>query len=331
MGRPKGSKNKPKLPGVNPAAMPKGYDPVNDVDGARCACCGKVYKVRKSNFATSLSPLYNGSNHYIEICRKCLDRLFDDLVSFFNGNEEKAAERLCQKFDWYWAPEIWETCRKISADRSKIGAYPSKMQLPQWTKRGTTYLDTIRLRASDVIGSIGDFEDMKENDQTKTTRAQILRWGPGFSESEYDLLDSHYKQLKEIIDVNDVIQDSLARDLCEIKVQQVRARGQDTKAYKDLTTLYQQTLKEANIKVKSKADTPQSEEELCWGNFVREVERHSPADLYQDKGIYADADGIGEYFRRHVLRPMKNFFGMSSEMDPKYSISEGQDENTEPR
>ncbi len=326
-GRPRGSKNKTKA-GINAQAAPKGYDPAADADGGRCSYCGKYFKTKRGNFLTSKSPLYAGNQGYVGMCKGCTERLFNTLTEYFGGDEEKAAERIAQIFDWFWDVSIWNDCKKISANRTKILAYPSKMNLNQHTKDGETYLDTIRLRATDRISTLEDFEDMKGQDKTTVSRAQIQRWGPGFNESEYQLLDNHYKSLKDIIDTNDVVQDSLVRDLCEIKVQQIRARDNDPKAYKDFTALYQDTLKAAKLNVKSAADTTMTDGELCWGNFIRDVERYSPAEIYEDKALFKDVDKIKEYLERFVLRPVRNFFLGTSEMDPEFSIGEANDEDT---
>lgn len=307
---------------VNTKAKPGKIAPEFDDDRMhRCVCCGKDYKVQKSNFPYSRSPLFTGNNGYAPVCKRCVEKYYDQLVDFFTGNEEKAIERVCQIMDWYYLDDIWASTRKISADRSRVGAYPSKMGLPQWAKQGSTYLDTIRDRASAVVQSYDEFEDMQDQGETGITKRQIKQWGVGFEESEYKLLDEHYKSLKDSIDTNDIVQDTLARDLCEIKVQQVRARNKgDVDTFQKLTKLYQDTLKSANLKVRTGDMASLNDAEACWGNFIRDVERFCPAEYYQDKQLYKDADGFREYLERFVLRPVRNFFAGTREMDAEYSI-----------
>lgn len=295
----------------------------------RCTCCGKTYKVQKSNFPHTLSPLYAKNDGYLPICKKCIDQYYEQLVDYFMGNEEKAIDRVAQVADWYYTDEIWATTRKISADRSRVGAYPSKMQLPQWTNQGTTYLDTIRDRASIVVHSYEDFEERRDQGDNAISKAQITRWGLGFEETEYRQLDAHYKSLQDKIDVNDVIQDNLAKDLCEIKIQQIRARNKgDAEMFQKFTKLYQDTLKSANLKVSGSDSNSLTDAEVCWGNFVRDVERYVPAEIYKDRKLYADADGFKSYLERFVLRPVRNFFTGTREMDAEFSIggTDGEDE-----
>lgn len=327
MGRPPGSKNKAATKSrtsttkINADAKPGKIDAVEDKTGFNCVCCGKQYKVQKTNFPHTLSPLYAGNDGYLPICKRCVDRYYDQLVDYYTGNEEKAMDRIAQIADWYYADDIFATTRKISADRSRVGAYPSKMQLPQYKTRGQTYLDTVKDRASVVVSDYDEFEEMHEQGETGITKKQIERWGLGFEENEYKQLDAHYKSLKDSIDTNDVVQDTLARDLCEIKVQQIRARNKgDVETFQKLTKLYQDTLKSANLKVRSGDASSLTDAEACWGNFIRDVERFAPAEYYADKNLYKDSDSFGDYMKRFVTRALENFFGGTRNMDPEFSI-----------
>ena len=335
-GRPKGSnqagkaaKSRTSRTKINPDAKPNKITADEERTGYDCVCCGKHYKVQKSNFPHTLSPLYAANNGYLPICKHCIDKYYNQLVEFFSGNEEKAIERITQIADWYYLDDIWASTRKISADRSRVGAYPSKMQLPQWKDKGTTYLDTIRDRASVVVKSYEDFEDMKNEGETNITQAQISRWGLGFEEAEYRQLDAHYKSLCKIIDTGDVVQDTLAKDLCEIKIQQIRARNKgDADMFQKFTKLYQDTLKSANLKAQTGEVSNLTDDEMCWGNFIRDVEKYAPAEIYQDRKLFSDPDGIKEYLQRFVLRPMKNFFCGTREMDHEFSIGVEDGEDT---
>lgn len=293
--------------------------------GFRCTCCGRSYTRQRNNFPPSMSPLWKENDGYFPVCKRCVERYFYQLVDFFSGNEEKAMDRVAQIADWYYSDDTWAMTRK---DKSRVGMYPSKMQLPQCKENGTTYLDTIKDRATAVVSDYDEFEEMKEQGDISVSKAQIARWGLGFEESEYRQLDAHYKSLSDIIDTTDVVQDTLAKDLCEIKIQQIRARNKgDADMFQKFTKLYQDTLKTANLRVKSGEVSALSDSESCWGNFVRDVEKYTPAELYQDKALFSDNDGLKEYMERFVLRPVRNFFMGTRDMDAEFSIGATDGEN----
>lgn len=339
MGRPKGSKNGDKgaaaaksrnmTTRINADAKPGKIAPVDERTQFICVCCGKEYKLQKGNFPISRSPLFASNNGYLPYCKHCVERYYSQLVDFFRGNEEKAIDRVCQIADWYYFDDIWASTSKSSASTCRALLYPSKMQLSHWKDKGSTYLDTIADRSSAVVQSYDEFEDKREQGETGITKAQIKRWGLGFEESEYRQLDEHYKSLSESIDTNDVVQDTLAKDLCEIKIQQIRARNKnDVDTFQKLTKLYQDTLKSANLKVRTGEMSTLTDDEVCWGNFIRDVERFSPAEIYKDRKLFSDVDGLKDYLERFVLRPVRNFFMGTREMDPEYSIGVDDEDDT---
>lgn len=295
------------------------------IEGFRCTCCGKSFKTQKGNFSKSASPLWKHNDGFVPICKRCADKYYEQLIAYFTGNEEKAMDRICQIFDWYYSDEAFGMTRKISMDRSRVGAYPSKMGLQHIKERGTTYLDTIKERASVVVSDYDEFEEMKEQGETGITKAQINRWGLGFEETEYKQLDAHYKSLSDSIDSTDVVQDTLIKDLCEIKILQIRARNKgDADTFQKLAKLYQDTLKSANLKVKGSDHSAMTDAEACWGNFIRDVENYTPAEIYQDRKLFTDFDTLKEYMERFVTRPVKNFFLGTREMDAEFSIGVGE-------
>ena len=161
-----------------------------------CTACGKSFKKQDSNFCKSLSPLFAGNNGYVHICKKCTDKLYYNLVDYFSKNEEKAMDRMCQLFDWYYSDEIFAATRKISADRSRVCAYPAKINLPQYEAKGKTYVDTIADRANNVIHSLDELDEMKADGQTGITKAMFERWGQ-VSTEDIIALEDHYKMLKK--------------------------------------------------------------------------------------------------------------------------------------
>lgn len=294
----------------------------------RCSTCGKYFTKQKNKFFISHSMTYEGNNGYITVCKGCTEKYFTYLVEVFSGNEEKALDRICSVFDWYYNDDIAASSRKISADQSRLASYVRQMNLVQNKDKGSTYLDTIRDRSSEMICSLEDYEELKENGDGNITNRQMKRWGLGYTPEEYTFLDDHYKLLKGQISDDDVVQENLIRDLCSIKILQNRAiQGGDADSYEKFTKLYQSTLKAANLKPKCSDSDVSNDDNACWGVFIKDIEDHSPAEVYMDKKIFDDVDGIKDYFKRFIVRPFKNFFTGSNEMDEEFSIMPGGDSN----
>ncbi len=47
-----------------------------------------------------------------------------------------------------------------------------------------------------------------------------------------------------------------------------------------------------------------------------------PEEFYKDKALYEDWDEIGDYFERHVCRPMENIMTGSDTRDKEFFVPE---------
>lgn len=311
---------------VNTSAKAKNIK--SDPEGTlyRCTVCGKMFRVQKGNFYVSHSMLYEGNNGFITVCRACSEKYYTYLTDFLSGNEEKALDRICSTFDWYYSDEIVASSKKISATQSRLSVYVRQMNLTQNRDKGITYLDTIRDRSTGVIDTVEDLEEINESGEKVISSKLIKQWGFGYEPEEYSMLAEHYKILTTQFTNADAVQDALIKDLCTIKVLQNRAMKKgDADSFDKFTKLYHSTLKAGGLKTRSETDTL-DDENACWGNFVKDIEVHVPADIYMNKKIFDDVDKVKEYFDRFILRPVKNFFSGSRIQDSEFSVLAGDDD-----
>ena len=56
------------------------------------------------------------------------------------------------------------------------------------------------------------------------------------------------------------------------------------------------------------------------------ISQYTPEEYYKDKSLYKDFDNIGDYFKRFVLRPIKNLMFGSKERDEEYYVKDDDDE-----
>ena len=287
----------------------------------KCTCCGKVFSKQIGHFFASQSPLYAGNNNYLPICRECLTTIYDEYCKTMD--EKQAVKRICQKFDIYFSGDIYQATEKSDIKGSRISAYVKNSNLRQYA--GKTYDNTI-VDEQSIISSQDDLSDASENGE-QISRLAIKRWGLGYSPEEYKFAEDLYKTFKTGNPNADGVQETYIKDLVTTKVLQNRAfKDNNADDYSKYTKLYQDTFKNSKLKINSGDGNNLNDENVCWGNWVKDVENYTPAELYQDKKLFDDVDGIKEYFKRFIVRPFKNFFTGSSEMDSEYSILPGDED-----
>lgn len=255
------------------------------------------------------------------VCRNCLNDIYDKYLT--KMDEKQAVKRICQKFDIYFADVIFSSTEKSDTKSSRIAMYVKNSNLRQYS--GKTYDNTIEDEQA-KISSQDDLEEAIDNGN-QISKAAIKRWGMGYTPEEYKFAEELYKTFKTGNPNSDGVQETYIKDLVTTKILQNRAfQENNADDYTKYMKAYQDTFKNSKLKINSGDGNNLNDENVCWGNWVKDVENYTPADLYQDKKLFDDVDGIKEYFKRFIVRPFKNFFTGSSEMDSEYSILPGDEE-----
>ena len=291
--------------------------PIEEQTEFYCSHCGKKYKRLKNNFLASQSPLYKNTK-YMPICKKCVAALFDYYKEKL-GNEKQAVRRICMKFDIWFSEELYKASKNVSKDYTRITSYIARSNLLQYA--GKTYDDTIADEENlGVIKSESDLEEIKDDVVSAPSSKNIKTWGFGYEPDEYKMLDEHYKMLMNQFANADGVQDALIKDLCVLNVFKQRAvKQQKVDEVDKIMKMYHSTMKAGGLKPRT-ATEGIDDEGATWGTFIRDVENYSPADIYKDKKMFKDFEGVKEYFDRFILRPMKNFFSGQTIPDDEFSI-----------
>lgn len=151
-------------------------------------------------------------------------------------------------------------------------------------------------------------------------KKDIKRWGEGFELEDYKTLNDHYEHLINANPNFDSNQEIFIKDLCYFNMLKRRAivTGNVDEAKKAAET-YQKTFREAGLKT---VEDTTNAEDFSMAVNVKTIEQYTPAEYYRDKKLYKDFDGIGEYFERFVLRPLRNLQHGSSDRDYEYYVKE---------
>lgn len=268
-------------PGGPPPERPK-------LDKYICSRCGKIYKVQKSNFPASQSPLYS-YNGYLPVCNHCVDNLYDHYKEVL-GSGQAAMERICMKFDIYWNPDIYGMINKINTSASRVKQYISKTFLVRYI--GKSYDDTLDeqdrlpgpVTMDDALRPEGsDVEDGETKKRPKVSPETVMFWGAGFDEDMYHELDMRYERwTKDLPKPLPIVEESLYKQIClqEAQINRKAALGQDVeKGQSALNSL----LSSLNVKPNQKSDESSELESTPLGVWAKRWEDKRPIPDYDDE------------------------------------------------
>lgn len=284
----------------------------------KCSCCGKGFNSLKTNFQKTNSPLFQSNEGYLPWCKSCTDSYMNILIGFYSQNEEHAIEHFCQQVDWVYDIEPLKCAREISSDRSRISSYAAKKNLNVGNRK--SYFDTLKHNYENKLDNIIESrEQAKSNDSTITASA-VDRWGVGFTELDYKVMDDHYRMLKRQNPNCDANQEIFIKSLCSLSMLQAKAlKDGDSDKYVKLTEQYAKTFKQAGLKTIQEVDNSADE---CLGVTLATIAQYTPEEYYKDKSLYKDFDGLGDYFERFVKRPLRNLMTGSTDRDFEYCVKE---------
>ena len=289
----------------------------------KCSCCGTGFKTQKTYFQKTNSPLFQSNDGYLPWCKACTDKYVNLLTAFYSNNEEHAIEHFCQQVDWVYDFEPLKCAREISSDRSRISHYAAKKNLNTGGRK--TYFDSLKFAQQQKEYEVITSKEQIKDEEIRVKGSAIDRFGVGFTEMDYVLMDDHYKMLKKQNPNCDANQEIFIKSLCSLAMLQTRAlQDGDSDKYVKLTEQYSKTFKQAGLRTIEEKDNSADE---TLGVTLATIAQYTPEEYYMDKKLYKDHDGLGEYFERFVKRPLKNLMFGSNDRDYEYFVKDDGDED----
>ena len=97
----------------------------------------------------------------------------------------------------------------------------------------------------------------------------------------------------------------------------------DSKEYSTLVEQYSKTFTKAGLRTIEEKDSSNDE---VFGVTLATISQFTPEEFYKDKQLYKDWDEIGDYFDRHVCRPMQNLMTGSNIRDKEFFVPDGDED-----
>ena len=260
---------------------------------------------------------FNERTGCLPICKSCFTQMFNYYLSEY-GDGRRAMRRMCLAFDLYYNDDIYSAC--VGDLDALVGSYMQKLNLVQY--KGKTFDDSL----NEGFYFKGHQKQIKplvnKSAKPEISKSDVKRWGAGFEAIDYEILNSHYKLLKEANPDCDTNQEIFIDDLCYTKMQQMKAlRDGKTDDSIKLTDSYRKTFQQAGLNTK-KEQTQTEESDISVD--IDKIEKYTPAEYYKNKKLYKDFDGLGDYITRLLVRPLRNLERGTDERDYEYYVKDGE-------
>lgn len=293
-----------------------------------CCHCNKTFSDTKYFYKTK-GDIFIGSG-YLPVCRECIIEIYKKYAKKYKDGR-KAMKRICMAFDIYYNDAAYDISNTDSD--TVIGNYFRRMNMTQF--RGKTFdtaleegfeFNPVTVKApEEEKEKVEKSKKNKIDEPIEINPEDIEKWGYGLELGEYELLNDHYKYLKNSNPNCDSNQEIFIMELCLTKMQQMKAvRERRVDDYNKLTESYRKSFQQAGLKTTQ--ETTKSADD-SWSQWTAIVSQYTPEEYYKDKTLYKDFDGIGEYYERNAIRPLRNLELGTNDRDPEYFIPESEDDS----
>jgi hypothetical protein len=287
--------------------------------------CRKCQKTKNGNYFYDATQLVLDSNGKMSVCRDCIMGMYDNMFQ----NEKtmsKTIYRLCRLLDVrYEESSIDMTEKKIekiggTKKNSAFGYYLANLKSVGVKNSGIDDVTFNDISPTIVTDPITEDEDEDEH----------LRrfWGINFNYDDYVFLEEEFDDWKKTHKCDTKAESSLLKELCykELEIRKARVEGKSTAS---LVKEKQDLMKTASVDPAKTSVAGGGKSQDTFSSFIKIIEETEPADYYADKGLFRDFDNIDFYFRKYVVRPLKNFITQSRDFNVEADSSEDEEEDIE--
>lgn len=276
--------------------------PLNTIQPV-CWQCGEDKLV---NFFKHFSQHYRKTKYH-PTCKKCMIKEYKKYYSRYNDHKY-CIFLMCRKFNYPFKTNLVDGALSQFESPTKS---KSKTEVP-WG----TYLGKIPAYANNKKLTLNEFEDAETEYNTETPISNFevtddikYKWGNNFDVVDYEFLNKRYLEYCRNVDTTIRAMESLVEDIChtELLIRRKREeRTTDTKIMKDMNDILQKLLTAAGLDSKSKREMDSSEALETYGLRIKEIEENQPCEIFEQRDLFKDFDGILHLVKKYILRPLKN-------------------------
>lgn len=285
------------------------YKKLKNGDFNKCPKCGEWLATDTSFYSHK-----DYSDGRYPICKRCILAMVEQRSNKTDTPNEtiESVQKVCQMMDLPYIDSFYRDCIKGAEDgvkeknrKSPWGTYVTAiLSLPNW--RGLNWAQ------SEFGDSLKDSSEEIRIVQ-KTIKNGKKRFGPGYSDSDYQFLENEYSDWVGRYECSQKSQEEVFESLSILKLQKTNAlkAGKPIKEIKEIDTLIQSWLDTGNLKPKQNTMDTFSDAQTL-GTLLQKYEETRP--LPEIDPELQDVDKIGTYidafYRGHASKMLgiKNTF-----------------------
>lgn len=233
-----------------------------------CYCCGKEKKDIDFYMTKSFSYKTIGR---LPVCKDCVGKIYEKYFVMHNDTK-LAIYYMCRNLDICFSLSCYNAV--ISQTDNSKKTEPWKLYMQKLNSLGGKNGAGDDFDSSDDISSIDEKKRAMNENEEDNDMDSIIFWGEGYSNADYNYLNSEYSKMIERYECDSYAQETLFQDIAfqRLDIRKKRQMGQSVD--KELKTL-QDLLGSANIKPNQESAS-MANEQLTFGTLIKKYENEKP-------------------------------------------------------
>lgn len=279
--------------------------------------CRKCQKSKKDTDFFTATDTFLDTNGKMSVCKDCCNEMYSNFFRSEQGSMEKALLKTCRTLNVrYDEAAVQATLAHLATVNNKgkvteniFGIYKNKIVSVQKTRIS---------KKGEGISDLTFFEPSKMVAEIPNSTEEIVDlkqfWGENFAYEEYIFLEKELAEWKKTHKADTKAEIMLLKELCYkgLEIRKARTEERSTGA---LVKELQELMKTASVDPSKTSQAGSGKANDTFSSFIQIIENTEPAEYYQDKELFKDFDNIDNYFRKYVLRPLKNFLTGTRDFD----------------
>jgi hypothetical protein len=261
------------------------------------------------------------ANGLMSLCKDDIQKMYDELFAV-NQSMEKTIHKLCTTLNVLYSNEaidatkahintLLENGKQVSAIFSiyKMKLTAVKKSMTKTGLEDQTYED---------IATIYTTAETINTKEILIPREVMEFWGKDTKKEDVEFLENEFLQFKQTHKADTRAEVVLLKQVCYTVLDINNLRKQSPPGdTSDLVKELQALMKSLTISP-SAANAAGGKGQEAFGLWIQDIEREEPAQWLKTDprgNIYRDVGNVEEYFQNYVVRPIKNFMGISKDFN----------------
>lgn len=275
--------------------------------------CRKCMKMKKPGEYFQAVDTFLDSNGLMSVCKDCVQDLLNKSL-MTEITIEGALLRVCRildvKYDSRTVESIRNSMEKAEEEGKSFtltfGTY--LMRLATMNKSGS---DSVDPKLTFIFQDYVNMDGVVNLEDIDISQKEYLEnfWGKNLNLDDYEFLEGELAQWQSNTKLETYNELVLVKEICHQQnaIRKMRLQGESSATIVKFVEQLQKLMKDSGLTPNQQSIASGGKNLEAFGVFIKQIEEKRPAEIYEDKQKFKDIDGIEEYARKFITRPLKNF------------------------